>query len=355
MAGSGGNRINVIRPWPLTQPSPPGRMSPPLAQRVSLAHAHWRVRGHGAGAADRSTPPARRLATPPAGPRRGTRGSRGGRKRAERLVVGVGVADRWGARQRRCRHVGRQGEVRQDPPRHAVGANVTCVVVHQERGALGHAPAAAASTPTHTVRASGTPARTEPSALARERDQALGLAPSTPEPRKPAREEAARQERPQLLLDKARHALAVAAVRGLGEERLQVLPCHPMQHVRSGITRGVINRRQGHRIDWGRSRADRGGASACGVVVTRRFAVAISTYGERAACGISCTRDDARERPKTPALTHTARDCDHRPRPVSDVRSCRPSAAPAPPPTPRVRGRRRGACPRPPPRGRRGR
>ena len=38
-------------------------------------HAHWRARGHAAGAAgaaDRSTPPAGRLATPPAGARRGT-------------------------------------------------------------------------------------------------------------------------------------------------------------------------------------------------------------------------------------------------------------------------------------------
>ena len=68
LAGSGGD--SVIRPWPPTQPSPRGRMSPPLAQRMSLAHAHWRARGHAAGAADRSTPPAGRLATPPAGPRR---------------------------------------------------------------------------------------------------------------------------------------------------------------------------------------------------------------------------------------------------------------------------------------------
>ena len=54
-------------------------------------------------------------------------------------------------------------------------------VVHQVRGALGHAPAAAA--------------RTEPSALARERDQALGLAPDAPEPGEPASEETAREER----------------------------------------------------------------------------------------------------------------------------------------------------------------
>ena len=73
------------------------------------------------------------------------------------------------------------------------------------------------------------------------------------------------------------------------------------------VARGVIDRRQAHRVDWGRSCADHGRPSARGVVVTRRFAVAISTYGERAACGISCTRDDARERPKTPALTpHSA-------------------------------------------------
>jgi len=44
-------------------------------------------------------------------------------------------------------------------------------------------------------------------------------------------EEAAREERLKLVLDKARHALAVAPVRRLGEERLQVLPYHPMQHV----------------------------------------------------------------------------------------------------------------------------
>ena len=87
-------------------------------------------------------------------------------------------------------------------------------VVHQVRGALGHAPAAAP--------------RTEPSALARERDQALGLAPDAPESCEPASEEAARQERPKLLLDKARHALAVAEVRCLGEERLQVLAYHTM-------------------------------------------------------------------------------------------------------------------------------
>lgn len=149
--------------------------------------------------------------------------------------------------------------------------------------------------------------RAEPPALARERDQALGLAPDAPESCEPASEPSAREEGLTLLLDKARHALAVAEVRGLGEERLQVLPYHPMQHVRRGVARGVVDRGQGHRGDLGRSRADDGGPSACGVVVTPRFAVAISTYGERAACGISCTRDGARERPKTPALTpHSA-------------------------------------------------
>jgi len=166
-------------------------------------------------------------------------------------------------------------------------------VVHQVRGAFGHSPSPAA--------------RTETPALARERDQALGLAGSTPEPCEPAGEQPAREERLKLLLDKARHALAVAPVRRLGEERLQVLPYHPMQHVRSAVTRGVIDRRSGHRVDWGRSCADYGRPSACGVLVSRRFAVATSTYGERAACGISCTRDDARERPKTPALApHSA-------------------------------------------------
>ena len=38
--------------------------------------------------------------------------------RAKRLGVGVAAADRWCARRRRSRHVGRQGEVRQGRPRH---------------------------------------------------------------------------------------------------------------------------------------------------------------------------------------------------------------------------------------------
>ena len=95
---------------------------------------------------------------------------------------------------------------RQDPLSHRY---VCQHVVHQMRRALGHAPPAAA--------------RAEPPALARERDQALGLAPNALEPRKTASEEAARQERLELRLDKTRHALAVAEVRGLGEKRLQVL------------------------------------------------------------------------------------------------------------------------------------
>ena len=139
-------------------------------------------------------------------------------------------------------------------------------VVHQVRGAFGHAPPAAASTPTHPVRASGTPARTEPSALARERDQTLGTARTAPEPGEPASEpgppprglcvvgweETARHEGLELVLDKARHALAVAPVRRLGEKRLQVLAHHTMQYVRRGITRGVVDRRQSHRVGGGR-------------------------------------------------------------------------------------------------------
>ncbi len=123
--------------------------------------------------------------------------------------------------------------------------------------------------PQRTQSASGTPVRAEAPAFARERDQALGLAPNALEPCEPACEpgppprglcvvgweEAARQERLERLLDKARHALAVAQVRRFGEKRLQVLAYHTMQHVRRGVARGVVDRRQGHRLDCGRSRA----------------------------------------------------------------------------------------------------
>ena len=60
-------------------------------------------------------------------------------------------------------------------------------VVDQVRGACGHAPTAAA--------------RTETSTFARERDQSLGSAVATLEPREAAGEEPTPQKRPELVLD----------------------------------------------------------------------------------------------------------------------------------------------------------
>ena len=72
---------------------------------------------------------------------------------------------------------------------------------------------------------------------------------------------------------------------GATAERLQVLPSHPMQHVRRGVAPGVVDRRQGHRAFRGRSRADCVGASACGV----RFAGSPSPPGRTAhASGGAC-------------------------------------------------------------------
>ena len=81
-------------------------------------------------------------------------------------------------------------------------------VIHQMRRTLGHSASATA--------------RTEPSTLARERDQALGLTANAPEPREPSGEPPTGQECLKLLFDESRHAFAVAQVRRLGEERLQV-------------------------------------------------------------------------------------------------------------------------------------
>ena len=69
-------------------------------------------------------------------------------------------------------------------------------VVHHMGRALGHSASATA--------------RTEASALARERDQALGLAGTASEPGKPSGSPPTGQERLKLFLDKARHAVAVA-------------------------------------------------------------------------------------------------------------------------------------------------
>ena len=86
------------------------------------------------------------------------------------------------------------------------------------------------------------------------------------------------QERVKLIRDEARHALAVAQVRSLGQERLQVIAYDAMQHARSGTARGVVDRRQGHRARLRRLRAGTRGASVRDVVKTRKVARAVSVY-----------------------------------------------------------------------------
>ena len=67
-----------------------------------------------------------------------------------------------------------------------------------------------------------------------------------------------------------------------------MLAYHPMQHVRCWVARGVVDRRQSHCADCGRSRAGAVGPQSVGLHSRCRFAVATSAYGERDACGSIC-------------------------------------------------------------------
>ena len=81
-------------------------------------------------------------------------------------------------------------------------------VVDEVRGAFGLAPPATT--------------RTEPAPLARELHELLDRAARAPKPREAPGQEAAAQERPELLFDEPRNAVAVAQARGLGEESLDM-------------------------------------------------------------------------------------------------------------------------------------
>ena len=76
-------------------------------------------------------------------------------------------------------------------------------------------------------------------ALAADVRALLDAAHTTPKLGDPASERAARQERFELFLDKARHA--VARVRRLGEKCLRVTAYDAM-HARSGLARGAVDR-----------------------------------------------------------------------------------------------------------------
>lgn len=114
-------------------------------------------------------------------------------------------------------------------------------VVHQVRGAFGHAPAATAGA--------------EPSPLARERNQAVGTAPVTAEAREAGGQPAAAQERPEFLLDEPRQPLAVVPAGRLNAERLEVIPNDGVERAPTRVARGV--RGHVHPTDVRRSHATR--------------------------------------------------------------------------------------------------
>jgi hypothetical protein len=89
-------------------------------------------------------------------------------------------------------------------------------VTRQVRGALGHAPAAAAWA--HRA------------ALARERHEAIQPAAGTVKPRKPARQAAAAQEPAKLLFDESRQLVSVVGAGRVGAKGLEVVPHDLIQH-----------------------------------------------------------------------------------------------------------------------------
>jgi hypothetical protein len=84
-------------------------------------------------------------------------------------------------------------------------------------------------------------ARTEASAVAREGQEALEGAVGAPQPREAMGQHAAREELAEFLLDEARQAALVAAIRGFPEEGLQVLTNDGVEHGVLGVT-GPIRR-----------------------------------------------------------------------------------------------------------------
>jgi hypothetical protein len=82
-------------------------------------------------------------------------------------------------------------------------------IVHQVGGAFRHATAAAT--------------RAEPASFTRERDESIHATRPAVEPREPARQPAAPQERAEFLLDETRQAFSVALARGLLAKRLEMI------------------------------------------------------------------------------------------------------------------------------------
>jgi len=122
-----------------------------------------------------------------------------------------------------------------DPVRHTQGPladrHVGEDVVDEVRSTFGHAPTATA--------------RTDTSPLARERDQSLGSAVATPEPREATGQEPTPQEGPELVLDEPRQPVAVPKPRRLGANRLEVVPHDRVQDRRARVSRRVLGQAHG--------------------------------------------------------------------------------------------------------------
>jgi len=107
--------------------------------------------------------------------------------------------------------------------------------VHEARGALGHAPAAAA--------------RAEATALAGKGHQPLEGAVATAEAREAVRQDAAREEVSELLLHEFRQAVAIGVLRRHLQERLQMLVDHAVQHTVLGGAGLISDKAVGHADD----------------------------------------------------------------------------------------------------------
>jgi len=108
-------------------------------------------------------------------------------------------------------------------------------VVDEMRGPSGHAPSTAA--------------RAHRPPLAREGDQTVGATGATSKPSEPAREPAASQKAPELLLDEAGQPFSVAQAGRLGAKGLEVLPDDLVKDLSGWIPRRVAGRGERHARD----------------------------------------------------------------------------------------------------------
>jgi site-specific recombinase XerC len=150
--------------------------------------------------------------------------------------------------------------------------------------------------------------RAEPPPLARERDQTIQATGGAPESGEAARQTAALQKVPKLLLHEARQPLAVPQQRGMRAERLEVVPDDAVQDGGRRIARRVRGRGQRHAPSRGASRATRRNRSFrprnAPTVARVRASEPRSVYWRRP----SCTTSRSRPRGRSTCRSNTSRD-----------------------------------------------